>query len=593
MRYVALTADYDGTLASKGRVDDAVVSALGRLRASGRQLILVTGRQLPDLLGLFPQVTLCDLVVAENGGVLYRPATGQQRLLAPPPPLALIAALRERQIAPLAVGQVVVGTVADQAPALLAVIHDLGLEHQVIFNKGQVMILPPNINKGSGLEIALEELRLSPHNVVAIGDAENDHALLGMAECGVAVANALPLLRDQADVVTHGAAGAGAVELIEMLLADDLAAIAPAPRPAIALGVYPDGELATIPSFGVNILIAGSSGSGKSTIMTGLIERLIDGRYQVCTIDPEGEYDSLVAAMVLGGCAQPPAVESVLRLLDQPNDNAVVNLLAIPLAKRPSFFARLSPSLATLRDRMGRPHWLAIDEAHHVIPAWADQTLAMAFPPLRNSILATVNPAHVDAAALTRIDVVIACGERSDETVRSFCQITGLPVPGEVPQSLPLGKAFMWQRSDTSRPFIADVIPPRSPHHRHLRKYAQGELDGRRSFYFRGPRGDAHERASNLMQFADLIAHIDDDTWLFHLLRGDVARWFRRSSGTTSWLPRPTGRRHCSTRRSPRAGRSCGGRSGSGTRSRSKRAFQAPKHGILRRVAHETLARCH
>ncbi|HEV2729789.1 MAG TPA: HAD hydrolase family protein, partial [Terriglobales bacterium] len=59
-------------------------------------------------------------------------------------------------------------------------------------------------NKASGLKAALDELSLSFHNVVGIGDAENDHAFLAVCECGVAVANALPALKDRADIVTAG-----------------------------------------------------------------------------------------------------------------------------------------------------------------------------------------------------------------------------------------------------------------------------------------------------------------------------------------------------------------------------------------------------
>jgi HAD superfamily hydrolase (TIGR01484 family) len=81
MRYRALATDYDGTLAHHGRVDGPTVEALGRLRASGRRLILVTGRELDELLGVFPHVELFDQVVAENGGLLYCPATGRQQLL--------------------------------------------------------------------------------------------------------------------------------------------------------------------------------------------------------------------------------------------------------------------------------------------------------------------------------------------------------------------------------------------------------------------------------------------------------------------------------------------------------------------------------
>ncbi|MGZ9021301.1 MAG: HAD family hydrolase, partial [Rhodoplanes sp.] len=56
MHYQALATDYDGTLATDGRVDEAVLAALQALRASGRRLILISGREHEDLLRVFPSL---------------------------------------------------------------------------------------------------------------------------------------------------------------------------------------------------------------------------------------------------------------------------------------------------------------------------------------------------------------------------------------------------------------------------------------------------------------------------------------------------------------------------------------------------------
>jgi hypothetical protein len=80
------------------------------------------------------------------------------------------------------------------------VIRDLGLELNII-TKGAVMVLPPNINKAAGLQAALAELKLSGHNVVGVGDAENDHAFLQSCGCAAAVSNALPMVKTSADIV--------------------------------------------------------------------------------------------------------------------------------------------------------------------------------------------------------------------------------------------------------------------------------------------------------------------------------------------------------------------------------------------------------
>ena len=81
MRYHALACDYDSTIAHHGRVDDETIAALSRLRDTGRRLILVTGRELQDVLAVCPHVGLFDRVVAENGAVVYCPATREEKLL--------------------------------------------------------------------------------------------------------------------------------------------------------------------------------------------------------------------------------------------------------------------------------------------------------------------------------------------------------------------------------------------------------------------------------------------------------------------------------------------------------------------------------
>ena len=90
MRYMALACDYDGTLARDGHVDEETVTALERVRSSGRLLLLVTGRELDDLLKVCPHTALFDYIVAENGAVLYVPATGTERLLGTRPPEAFV-----------------------------------------------------------------------------------------------------------------------------------------------------------------------------------------------------------------------------------------------------------------------------------------------------------------------------------------------------------------------------------------------------------------------------------------------------------------------------------------------------------------------
>lgn len=222
MRYLALASDYDGTLATRGCVYEETVAAIKRLRNCGRKFILVTGRELNDLLRVFPQINLCDLVVAENGALLYNPATKEEKLLCSKPPEKLIKTLRDRGVDPLSAGRAIVATWHPNETKATEVIRELGLDVQVILNKDAVMILPSGVDKASGLLAGLNQLGISPHNTVAVGDAENDRALLSLCAYAVAVANALPMLKEVADFVTKGDRGAGVVELIDRLITCDL-----------------------------------------------------------------------------------------------------------------------------------------------------------------------------------------------------------------------------------------------------------------------------------------------------------------------------------------------------------------------------------
>lgn len=241
MRYLALACDYDGTLATRGRVTDSTYAALERCRASGRRLLMVTGREMGPLREVCPRLDLFDLIVAENGALLAEPSTGRERPLAVPPPAKFVKMLRDLGVAPLSVGRVVVATKDPYGPVVLEAIRRCGLEWHVIFNKGSLMVLPSGVNKATGLAEGLAELGMPARAVVGVGDAENDHAFLAACGCAVAVANALPSLKAEADLVTVGGHGAGVEEVIAHLLANDLdGVVAPGPRrPRVASGAGP------------------------------------------------------------------------------------------------------------------------------------------------------------------------------------------------------------------------------------------------------------------------------------------------------------------------------------------------------------------
>ncbi|HEX6737314.1 MAG TPA: HAD hydrolase family protein, partial [Vicinamibacteria bacterium] len=396
-----------------------------------------------------------------------------------------------------------------------------------IFNKGSVMILPSGINKGSGLAAALREMNLSYHNVVGVGDAENDHALLAACECGVAVANAVPMLKERADHVTPASDGEGVRELAGALVETDLQELGPRlTRHELVLGVAEDGAEVRLPPYGTNVLIAGPSGSGKSTFANGFLERLRDACRQFCILDPEGDYRELEGALVLGDPQHAPVIEEVLTALARPEQNLVVNLLGVGLDDRPTFFRNIFPRLQEMRAQSGRPHWILLDETHHLLPAEADAGVVQGGE-LESLMLITVHPEHVSREMLSAVDLIVVTGRDPAETLATFARILGAPAPEVAQRELRSGEAVGWWHRRRGAPFWFRNLPPRGERRRHMRKYAEGELQPDRSFYFRGPEGKLNLRAQNLNTFLQLADGVDDETWSHHLERGDYSRWFR------------------------------------------------------------------
>lgn len=528
MRFHVLATDYDGTIAHDGVLDDDTVAALKRLKAAGRKLLLVTGRELPDLLTVCSHVDLFDLAVLENGAVLYNPDTKETRVLAEPPPPQFAAELRARGVAPLSTGRVIVATFVPHQNTVLAAVHDLGLELQVIFNKDAVMVLPSGVNKATGMAAALAELGFSAHNTVGVGDAENDHAFLKMCECAAAVANALPAVKDTADIVTRGARGAGVTELIDRMIANDLSDLKTLARHRVPIGTSEGGTEGLDPA-GAGVLVCGTSGSGKSTLTTALMERLAGAGYQILVVDPEGDYTNLEFAHVLGGPHQAPQPEDVTEALRDPARSVVLNLLGVPLADRPAHFALLLPRVLEEKARTGRPHWLVVDEAHHLLPAGPGAAALAAGLPDRGTLYITVHAGAMEPTALRDVGTLLAVGGHPVQTVEEFCAAVGEGEPTCPPLadgSVPSGSALLWRRGTKSAALVR-TEPPRTERKRHSRKYAEGNLGAERSFYFRGPDGKLNLKASNLFLFVQLADGVDDETWEFHRASGDYSQWVR------------------------------------------------------------------
>ncbi len=530
MRYHALASDFDGTLAEDGKVDERTLTALQRARDAGRKLVLVTGREWPDLRATFPEYKVFHQIVAENGALLVDCETGEETVLAAPPPEPFIERLRECGVQPLSVGHVIVATWQPHETVVLEAIRDLGLELQVIFNKGAVMVLPSGVNKASGLRHALERLHISRHDCVAVGDAENDHALLEQSELGVAVSNSVPMLKQRADWVTGGERGEGVVELIEEWLASDLYGRRPRPgRHELLLGKRADGSPFTIATQGAKLLVCGTSGSGKSTFTGALLEELTDEEYQFCVIDPEGDFQTSPGRVVMGDAEHAPDPAEVVKALSLTSTNVVANLLGVPLEQRPAFARVLLARIKAQQEQFGRPHWVVIDEAHHMLGADADTAPEEVHDLTSSLLLVTVHPERLHNRELGLVDTFVIVGSSPQETLQAIGRAHHVTVPSTSEASLAPGMALVWSRQKPDELVKLTSVEPRQERRRHLRKYAVGELGPDKSFYFRGPKNALNLRAHNLALFLQVADGVDADTWNYHLQRNDYSRWLREA----------------------------------------------------------------
>ena len=532
MRYFCLACDYDGTIAHNGRVAPATVNALKQVRASGRKLVLVTGRLLADLARVFPELAIFDRVIAENGGLLYRPAAQETRPLTNGPQRAFVSELRKRGVAPLAVGDAIVSTWRPQEGQVLEAIQSMGLDLQITFNKDAVMVLPSGVNKGSGLRTALEELRLSAHNAVGVGDAENDHAFLDLCECSVAVSNALPAVKSRSDFVAAAPDGRGVEQLIEKLLAGDLAGLeGRLVRHRVLLGATDAKREFCLSPYGSRLVVAGPSGSGKSTFVALLVEKLVEKQYQVCVIDPEGDHLGIETLVTLGSADHRPEASEIVGVLEEHLGSLTVSLVGVPISERPAFFQKVLSSIQALRSKTGRPHWVIVDEAHQLLPESLDSANLVIPRELASLALVTVNPHHVARAILTSVNGIVLVGTDPKSVLQQFNQGAALSLESELPEPAGSGDGavLVWLFGEGAAPQSVKLERSNVQRRRHRQKYAAGELGEDKSFYFRGPQKKLNLRAQNMNLFAQIADGLDDETWLHHLQAHDYSRWLRES----------------------------------------------------------------
>lgn len=535
MRYHVLAADYDGTLAKNGVVDESTFEMLRKVRDSGRKIVLVTGRRLEPLLDLLPDVGLFDRIVAENGALVFDPETREETQLADSPPIEFIDELRRRGVNPMEVGRCIVAMWRPYEHIALQVISEMALELQIIFNKDAVMILPSGINKAFGLRLALHELGLSAWNTVAIGDAENDETMLRMCGASVAVENALDPIKKHADIVTKNPRGQGVEELIADLLECDLkylehpghAKNTSKRGKGVVIGTRLDGTPFLIPEFGQNILVTGGPGGGKSKFAIGILERLSPRGVQCCIIDPEGDYSGIDDSITLGNAKRAPSVDEVVNALTDPNGHCTVSLFAIEKPDRPAYFDKLYRGLSELRSRTGRPHWIIVDEAHYAAPKGWQAVEQWSEAELRGLIFITAYHDRFSETLLKQVDWIVSIADQPENAIRECCEILNVPPPKfSPPEDNETHQALAWNRK-LDKPIWFSRITPNATAQRHVHSLYEGDMDEHLQFVFRGPQSQLCLSTPNVKQFLSIAGGVDDATWDFHKSAGDYSNWIQ------------------------------------------------------------------
>ena len=527
----ALALDYDGTIARGDALDPAARDAIAAARTAGLTVLLVTGRILDDLRRVAGDLHFVDGVVAENGAVVHFPDSNHTTLLGPPLSGALVEELGRRPLE-FRSGQCLIDASADDAPRILDAIRSTEAPYVLAFNRSRVMTLPQGVSKATGLRAALDMLRLSARNVVAIGDAENDHELLRIAEIGAAVEWGSPALQAGADLVIRGTGPRDVAACMETLARTRRLPTPSRPRRRLALRYTEDGREFSLGVRGRNVLVTGDAKSGKSWVTGLLCEQLILHGYCVCVIDPEGDYRSLEAlpgVTILGGEDPPPTPRELLRALRYPDRSVVIDLARVAHDTKIEYIRSLLPALNAMRRRTGLPHRIVVDEAHYFLhDAAAGHLLDLDFS---GYTFVTYCASRLPQELIAATEVMIVTCESSPsevEMLRQRCVGCG-QVESSAWSLLPhlaVGQAVALPVTDEAggKLRLFNIGRRLTPHVRHQQKYVDVPVTDGRAFVF-GANGRPAARARTLRQFVAAIEGSDIKSAEGYLRRGDFSRW--------------------------------------------------------------------
>jgi hydroxymethylpyrimidine pyrophosphatase-like HAD family hydrolase len=529
----AIAVDYDDTIAQDGVLSAAARQAILEVRARGIVVLLVTGRILGDLRRVAGDLQFVDAIVAENGAVLSFPGSGRSAVLGHPPPAAFVAELKRRGLS-IEAGESVVEAHADDAHTILSVIREMQLPLTLLFNRARLMVLPQSISKATGLHDALATLRLSPHNTLAIGDAENDHALLDACEVGVAVEWGSPALKAVADEIATGSPKTAVADYLRRIAEQGRFLPEQMGRRRLLLGHTAEGDPVKLVIRGRNMLIAGEPGTGKSWVAGLVCEQLILQGYSVCIIDPEGDYrplESLPGVVLMGGEGPPPQAYELVRALRHPDVSVVLDLSKLLQPEKTEYLQALLPTLADLRRRTGLPHRIVLDEAHYFLEGRpVDELLDLE---TGGYTLVTYRLSNINPAVTRRGDTIIVATRESEPreiaALAALCGAGGDEACAAMLNRLAQGEAVVLPGiQESNADFHRFRLAPRlTAHVRHRTKYLDMPVGEGRAFYFEPQAGAPGRRVRTLKAFMSHVAAAPTADIDGYLRRSNFSQWIR------------------------------------------------------------------
>ncbi|MGZ8500142.1 MAG: HAD-IIB family hydrolase [Candidatus Binatia bacterium] len=525
----AIACDFDGTGATDGHPAPEIYAALAAARTQGIVSLLVTGRVLEDVQRACEEFSPFDAVVAENGAVIYLCDIGRMIQIDEPPPEHFLGELRAQGV-PFHTGAVIVATWEPHVYKVLELIRRFGLDAQMIFNRAALMVLPSGINKAVGVRRALDELGRSERNLIAFGDAENDIPMLTDAELGVAARGSIPAVLALADDRVSQPGGAGVSSYIRTVL--ERGGVIPTPRRrTVMLGKTSEGSEVTLPNSGTNVVISGDPRTGKSWIAGLLAEQLIEERYQICIVDPEGDYAQMgqrPKVVTLGHELALPAPATAARFISNERLSIILTLSSLAPGDQLTYVEQLLAALQSERDAMGMPHWLVIDEAHYFFQTQSpclkyltSRTGSFCLVTYRPSLLAGEVYSAIGAHILTTTKVeeeryfvtkILQAHDNLNMAAHSALEALELPRVG-----------LLLTNSSETRWRVFTPVERIPGHAHHSRKYADTRLPDDKAFRF----FNAGEPliAHNIIEFHQAIKSAPLGSLSYHLSAGDFSRW--------------------------------------------------------------------